>query len=95
MDQIVDYCSSSKKVRNDLDNLVNALKKAFSTIETSQTLKIHIILKHLKRKINFLGENGLGVWSELSEESIHREFLKFWKKHKNNILGDPDDPRHL
>lgn len=43
------------------------------------------IIKSLKKFRN-LGDDGLGLCSEHSDEALHRKFLKFWEKYKINPL---------
>ena len=46
-------------------------------------------LEHIQLALQFLGDAGLGLWSEKAGESIHREFLKFWNKYKISNIEDP------
>ena len=58
-------------------NVLNSIDKL------SKTLKVHVILSHVKESLQFIEENnGLGFWSEQSGKSIHHEFLKFWERYK-------------
>ncbi|KAL7297470.1 hypothetical protein TKK_0009840 [Trichogramma kaykai] len=68
-------------------NLV-ALRKVIVSTGVSQTLKIHVLLDHLKDGLAFLKNDGLGLWSEQAGESVHREFLKYWERFKINAIDD-------
>ena len=46
-------------------------------------------LEHIQHVLQFLGDAGLGIWSEQDGESIYREFLKFWNKYKISNIEDP------
>ena len=86
MDKVVNCCFTSGKVGSSLDDYIEELKQALESIEQlSETLKIHVILSHVKEGFKFIeNNNGLGFWSEQSGESIHRDFLKFWERYKVN-----------
>lgn len=85
---VANCCFSARAVGPDLDNHIYELNKAFRGLDVSETLKIHVALKHIKDCLQFLGYYGLGLWSEQAGESIHREFLKFWERYKINIIED-------
>lgn len=95
MDKIVNCCFSTKKVEENLDDYIGELKTALKATEVSETLKIHVILDHLKNGLHFLNGFGLGLWSEQAGESIHREFLSNWMKYKINSLDHPSYLEHL
>lgn len=88
MNKVVNCCFTSGKVGDSLDSYIEELKNALKSIENlSETLKIHVILSHVKEGFQYIdGNNGLGCWSEQSSESIHRDFLKFWERYKVNGL---------
>ncbi|CAH0560625.1 unnamed protein product [Brassicogethes aeneus] len=82
MDKIVQASFSTEKLyENKLEKYINDLNTAFKATGISQTLKIHVLLSHLRESLSIL-EDGLGLWSEQSGESAHREFLKHWEKYK-------------
>ena len=89
IDKIVTSCFSVRSVGPDLDKHVNELKKAFAITGVSTTLKIHVILTHLNHCLLFFDQNGLGLWSEQVGESIHREFLIYWRRYEINSIDDP------
>lgn len=91
MDKLVSCCFSSRKVGPDLDKCVGEVQKCFEALQdfnVSKTLKIHIILDHLKECLQFLEGEGLGQWSEQAGESVHREFLTFWNRYRINVISD-------
>ena len=64
---------------------MSKLRKAFISTEVSETLKIHVITRHIDHCLHFLcDDEGLGLWSEQAGESVHHEFLKFWRRYKKN-----------
>ena len=78
MNKIVHACFSMQRADiTSLDENLNKLRKDLERTGISQTLKIYIILDHLKQGILLLNNDGLGLWSEQAGESVHREFLKF------------------
>lgn len=84
MNKVVNCCFTSGKVGPSLDAYIKELEYALNGIDKlSETLKIHVILSHVKESLQFIEKNnGLGFWSEQSGESIHHEFLKFWARYK-------------
>jgi hypothetical protein len=89
MNKVVHDCFSARQVSSELDKDIEELKKAFKATGVSETLKVHMLLHHVKHSLHFLGKRGLGLWSEQAGESIHREFLKYWERHKINMIDDP------
>ena len=73
---------SNSKPSSDLDKYIIDLRKSFQATGVTETLKIHVVLYHIKDALPFLNNSGLGLWSEQAGESIHREFIKFWNKYK-------------
>lgn len=84
MNKIVNCCFTSGKVGPSLDDHIKELDYALKSIQKlSRTLKIHIILTHIKESLLFIeNNNGLGFWSEQSGEAVHHDFLKFWENYK-------------
>ena len=96
MDKIVNKCFSTRKFDAEFEKSVNELKKVFLGTDVSETLKIHVILNHIKQCLILLGEkHGLGLWSEQPGESVHRVFYKYWEKYKINIIEDSSYPVRL
>lgn len=89
MDKLVTCCFSKKSIGSNVRDNLNRLFVAFKGIEMSETLKIHVLLDHLEHCLHFLGEDGLGKWSEQAGESVHRVFLRFWNKYKVNQIENP------
>lgn len=91
MNKVVDDCFSIKYNKEHFDEHLKQLTKAFEAIESlSQTLKIHVLLKHLKHCLDFLEGHGLGLWSEQAGESVHHAFKQYWSKYKINDTNDPN-----
>lgn len=89
MNKVVQDCFSIKCNEVDLDFHIKELRKSFEAIESlTQTLKIHVTLKHLKHCLVSLEERGLGFWSEQAGESVHHAFLQYWAKYKVNDMKD-------
>ena len=82
------FCTHRADTANLDENLIK-LRKALESTGITQTLKIHIILDHLKQGISLLSNDGLGLWSEQAGESVHREYLKYWERFKINLIDDP------
>lgn len=95
MDKIVSSTFSTTQIDSNLDNNIEELKRAYESTEVSTTLKIHVVIEHLKSCLHFLNNDGLGFWSEQAGESVHREFLTFWNRHKINAIDDPSFPKRL
>lgn len=81
MNKTVNCCFTSGKVEpfNLLDTYIDEVDKALKTIDNiCETLKIHIILTHVKESLQYIENNvALGFWSEQSEKAIHCIFLCF------------------
>ena len=71
-----------------LEKCLTHIKKTVKVTGTSETLKIHGAISHFKHGLHFLGNRGLGLWSEQAGESIHTEFLHYWKRYKINLDED-------
>ncbi|CAH0547201.1 unnamed protein product [Brassicogethes aeneus] len=97
-DKIVEMCFSSKR-KCSFDEIlksIDRLKKTYAATNLSYTLKIHIIIEHLEECLRHLDNSeGLGLWSEQPGESLHREFIKTWKKYKINDIDNPNYERNL
>lgn len=88
MNKVVHGCFSTKKVSTDINKHLEELSKCFYAIPNlSETLKIHILLNHVEDSIDFINNQGLGLWSEQAGESIHHEFSKYWQKYKINSIN--------
>lgn len=97
MNNLVQCCFSGKlSVKHDIDRCLKELQKALLGIPTSITLKLHVLLRHIKQGLEYLGDgNGLGLWSEQAGESVHREFKKYWEKYKVKALDHPNFAERL
>lgn len=96
LDKIVHNCFSNTRLDGELHKWIGDFKKSLSVTDVTETLKVHVCLKHLEQSLEFLErEEGFGVWSEQAGESIHREFLKFWNRRKLNNIMDPNYPVKL
>lgn len=89
MDKIVSCSFSSRKVSNDLNLQVENLTKLYEATGLSVTLKIHVIFEHLVKCVSFLN-SPLGPCSEQPGETVHSEFIKFWKNFKINDTKSED-----
>ncbi|CAH0552491.1 unnamed protein product [Brassicogethes aeneus] len=98
MNKMVNLCFSTERRGSidALDKIIEELKKALLATGVSITLKIHVLLEHVKPTLSLLkNSEGLGKWSEQAGESVHREFLSFWEKHKINLINDPSYSQRL
>lgn len=89
MDKVISCCFSAKNVGADLHKHRHELKTALKGTEATETLKIHVAASHIQDCLSYLGNCGLGFWSEQAGESIHREFSKFWERYKIELMDDP------
>ena len=89
MNLVVNSCFGTNNVdMKILPDLIENIKKMHMGTGVSQTLKIHVIVDHIKQCLTFLSGLGLGIMSEQAGEAIHREFLKFWNEYKMNMIED-------
>ena len=97
MDKLVHCCFSVQRdVSEDIDKLVRSLEKAVANTGVTITLKLHVILAHIKECMDFFEYGqGLGAMSEQSGETINHEFDKIWSKYKINTLTDSSYPTRL
>lgn len=95
MNKLVECCFSRGPVHSDVEKRVSEVRKAFLATGVSETLKMHVLTRHLTDCLKFLSGFGLGDWSEQAGESVHREFLKFWNRYKINIVKDSAYPDKL
>lgn len=100
MDKVVDGCFASRKVNPNMNNLIFSLQKAIDNLQfldhVSESLKIHVLKKHLEQCLSFIEDDaGLGYWSEQAGESVHRQFLKVWQRYKMNNIADEQYPTQL
>lgn len=95
MNKIVDCCFTAKAVGPNLDKLLKELSLAVKATQVSETLKIHVLLEHIKDCLQFLPGTGLGAWSEQSGEAVHKEFLHYWSRYKINSLKHTKYADHL
>jgi len=97
MDKIVNSCFSINRRDSiaDIGNLIKELRSALLSTNTSETLKIHVLLQHLTQCLELLTTQSLGLWSEQAGEAAHREFLKFWDRRKINLITDSSYPQRL
>lgn len=92
MDKLVTLCFGTRASpdQENVKKCMSDLRKAFLSTEVSETLKIHVATRHIDQCLYFLpNDEGLGLWSEQAGESVHQEFLKFWKRYKKNSLDNP------
>ena len=78
-----------------MDTLLTNFRRAYETTELRLALKVHVLLEHSTDCLKFLGNAGLGLYSEQAGEAIHSEFLKFWKKYKVKFLSALCYPKRL
>ncbi|CAH1109213.1 unnamed protein product [Psylliodes chrysocephalus] len=90
MDQLVENCFRVERRPCNVEKLVGDFHKVVESTGVTITLKLHVILTHLKGSLEFLNANtGLGLWSEQAGESVHHEFLKYWDRYKINAIDAP------
>ena len=93
MDKLVSACFSTNVVEDNVDILIDDLKKAILTTNMTVTLKMHVLLCHLipTLKLSYFSGRGLGVCTEQAGESIHSYFRDhFWKNHERTDINHPE-----
>lgn len=97
MNKVVDCAFTSGRVGEGLEGHLNKLDGALDALEeVSETLKLHVLKTHTLDCIQYLENyHGLGYWSEQCGESVHREFLITWERHKINDIDNPSYADHL
>ena len=95
MDKVVVDCFSTGKVGTDLKSHLSDLQGHFEATGLSETLKIHVVLKHIPECLAPLNGHGFGLYSEQAGESIHRVFLRIWSRYKINDIEHPDFRENL
>merc|ERR1712030_129875 len=71
------------------------LQGHFEATGLSETLKIHVVLKHIPECLAPLNGHGFGLYSEQAGESIHRVFLRIWSRYMINDIEHPDFRENL
>lgn len=91
MDNLVQCCFGEKiSTEINFDKCIKDLEYALGGLPTTVTLKIHVLLLHVKQCLkNLQPGNALGLWSEQAGESVHREFKKHWERVKINSISNP------
>lgn len=90
MNKVVECSFSTKKVNEAILTCnIKELNRTFDATDVSESLKIHVLLNHVEKSVEYLDYSGLGLWSEQAGESLHREFIKFWNRYKINLMDDP------
>lgn len=62
---------------------------AYMALDISITTKVHLVFVHVEPYCKNLG-HGLGVLSEHAFESVHRDFLVHWERHKVKDSEHPE-----
>ena len=90
-EKLVTACFGMGKLKGDVSKLLENFIVQFMALESSVTLKVHIIFEHLIPNLANLGGVGMGLTSEQAGESIHHEFNhNFWSRYKINLLTNPN-----
>ncbi len=59
-------------------------------LDSSVTLKVHVLFEHLLPGLANLGCQGMGLISEHAGESLHHKFANnYWSKYKINMISNP------
>lgn len=91
MDRVVSNSFSTKKADPEAYKALSDLRKILPSTKVSITLKLHVLLDHLKDCIDFLNGDGLGKTSEQAGESIHHHFATHWDRRKVSL----DNPKYV
>ena len=88
--KLVHACFGANQLQKDLDKLLDNFVKSYKALNSSVTLKVHIVFEHLIPGLANLNGRGLGIVSEQAGESIHHEFdHHFWARYKINSMSNP------
>ena len=91
VNKLVTACFGVGKVKCDITKLLENLVIHYMAIESSVTLKAHIVFEHLIPGLANLGGEGMGLTSEQAGESIHHEFdHNYWSRYKINLISNPN-----
>lgn len=71
MNRVVENCFSTRKISFELHKNIQDLRKSFYAFNVSETLKIHILINHVEKCLEYIDNVGLGVWAEQAGESIY------------------------
>lgn len=89
-EKLVSACFGMGKLKGDVTQLLDNFIVRYMALESSVTLKVHILFEHLIPNLANLGGEGMGLTSEQVGESIHHEFNhNFWSRYKINLLTNP------
>ena len=90
MNKIVEKYSVTKKITDfdDLPFLLRQLEIDLKNTNVSFSLKLHVFLNHSPQCLQFLNNDGLGLWSEQAGESIHRKFKQIYENYKINSIAN-------
>ena len=90
MNKLVESCFGVGKVKGDVAQLLENLIVHYMALDSSVTLKVHVLFEHLIPGLANLGGHGMGLTSEQAGESIHHEFANnYWSKYKINMISNP------
>ena len=98
MDKLVTACFSTNVIEDNIDILVDNLRKAILATNMTMTLKMHVLLCHLipTLKLSYFNGRGLGVCTEQAGESIHSYFRDhFWKNLERSDINHPEYTTNL
>lgn len=83
MDKVVHSCFGVEQYVG-FESYIDELEELYHQLGWSETVKAHILFRHVKQYLASSNE-GLGVVSEHGFEAIHAEFAKYYKNYERPI----------
>ena len=78
-------------MKDNVSMLLENFTRNYMALESSITLKVHVLMSHLIPGLANLGGKGMGLTSEQAGESIHHEFERyFWSRRKIRLSTNPN-----
>lgn len=91
--KVVDGCFG-KSLLSGWEQSIREFEDAYVSLGISITTKVHLVTDHVE---DFCKDNGCGLsaFSEHAFESLHRDFLRHWERHKVKDTAHPDFGKRL
>lgn len=91
LNKLVEACFGTEMIKDNVSMLLENFTRNYMALESSITLKVHVLMSHLIPGLANLGGKGMGLTSEQAGESIHHEFERyFWSRRKIKLSTNPN-----
>lgn len=91
LNKLVEACFGTEMIKDNVSMLLENFTRNYMALESSITLKVHVLMSHLIPGLANLGGKGMGLTSEQAGESIHHEFERyFWSRRKIRLSTNPN-----